>query len=303
MAKNQFQPYSKFAKPFSIGLQLLGNTLPFQPDRKFADYIGQKQALFLEKPNSIFKAELDTIGSQNEALDFVLNTISPDNMQPSSDGPTNDIVICPILGTKYNRIDFKDNPLALASLLVQEDLVLMRKKPSGWNLVAASLCFPSSWNLAEKFGKPLHDIHQPVPGANERLDPMITRIFDNLKTDLPVWRENWSIYADDELRHSTGENSRYKDGEYGKSDEPAFIRREYQTLHRLPESQDILFTIKILVEPLSVLEEQDNPGEIASHLLKQIDALSEAQKAYKGFNQGMSNTRNYLQSLVSASPM
>ena len=279
MAKNQFQPYSKFAKPFSIGLQLLGNTLPFQPDRKFADYIGQKQALFLEKPNSIFKAELDTIGSQNEALDFVLNTISPDNMQPSSDGPTNDIVICPILGTKYNRIDFKDNPLALASLLVQEDLVLMRKKPSGWNLVAASLCFPSSWNLAEKFGKPLHDIH------------------------LPVWRENWSIYADDELRHSTGENSRYKDGEYGKSDEPAFIRREYQTLHRLPESQDILFTIKILVEPLSVLEEQDNPGEIASHLLKQIDALSEAQKAYKGFNQGMSNTRNYLQSLVSASPM
>ena len=177
----------------------------------------------------------------------------------------------------------------------------MRKKPSGWNLVAASLCFPSSWSLAEKFGKPLSDIHRPVPGANDRLDPMIHRIFDNLKPDLPVWRENWSIYADDELRHSTGESTRSDSGEHGKSGEPAFIRREYQTLHRLPDSRDILFTIKILVEPLSFLETQDHPGSIAAELLQQIDAMSEAQKAYKGFNQGMIHTRNYLQTLVKAS--
>ena len=294
MAKNQFQPYSKFAKPFSIGLQLLDDALPFQPDNKFAEYIREKQALFLGKPDNIFMAEPDTTASQNEALDFILNTICPVETQPSSA----EMITCPTLGTKYNRNDFKDNPLALASLLVQEDLVLMRRKSSGWNLVAASLCFPSSWNLAEKFGKPLSDIHQPVPGANERLDPMITRIFDNLKPDLPVWRENWSIYADDELRHSTGENSRYKDGEYGKSNEPAFIRREYQTLHRLPESQDILFTIKILVEPLSVLETQLNSNEIAAELLKQIDAMNETQMRYKGFNQGMSHTRNYLQNLA-----
>ncbi len=300
MAKNRFQPYSNFTKPFTIGLQLLGDVLPFQPDRKFADYIRQKQALFLEKPDSIFMAEPDTLNAQNETLDFILSTISTVDAR-SSAGPTNDIVTCPTLGTDYNRNDFKINPLALASLLVQEDLVLMRKKPSGWNLVAASLCFPSSWNLAEKFGKPLSAIHQPVPGANDRLDPMIHRIFDNLKPELPVWRENWSIYADDELRHSTGESSRYKDGEYGKSDEPSFIRREYQTLHRLPESQDILFTIKILVEPLSVLDAQEHASEIAAELLRQIDAMSEAQKAYKGFNQGMSHTRNYLQSLVNPS--
>ena len=294
MGNNQFQPYSKFAKPFSIGLELLGHALPFQPDSKFPEYISQKQALFEDKPNNINMAEPGTVDSQNEALNFVLNTISPGNTHSSSLG----LITCPTLGTKYNRGDFKDNPLALASLLVQEDLVLMRRKTSGRNLVVASLCFPSSWNLAEKFGKPLSEIHQPVPGANDRLDPMIHRIFDNLKPDLPVWRENWSIYADAELRHSTGESARYRDGEHGKSGETAFIRREYQTLHRLPESQDILFTIKILIEPLSVLEAQEQPAKIAFDLLKQIDAMSEAQKAYKGLNQGMSHTRNYLQSLV-----
>ncbi|TIL96884.1 MAG: DUF3445 domain-containing protein, partial [Mesorhizobium sp.] len=35
-------------------------------------------------------------------------------------------------------------PLARASLLVQEDLILMRRGDSGWRLVAGSLCFPSS---------------------------------------------------------------------------------------------------------------------------------------------------------------
>ena len=78
MAKNEFQPYSKFAKPFSIGLQLLGDVLPFQPDCKFANYIRQKQALFLDKPDKVFLAEPDTVGAQNEALDFILNTISAD---------------------------------------------------------------------------------------------------------------------------------------------------------------------------------------------------------------------------------
>ncbi len=294
MKNAQFQPHGKFVKPFSIGLQLLDDSLLFQPDSKFAEYINQKQALFEVKPDEIFMAESDTIGAQNETLEFILNQIGTKDTQQSSVG----IITCPTLGTKYNRSDFKDNPLALASLLVQEDLVLMRKKTSGWNLVAASLSFPSSWNLAEKFGKPLSKIHQPVPGANDHLDPMISRIFDNLKPELPVWRENWSIYADNELRHSSEENARYSDGEHGKSGESAFIRREYQTLHRLPKSTDILFTIKILVEPLSIIEAQENPGDIAASLLIQIDNMSEAQKRYKGFNQGMTRTHNYLQSLI-----
>jgi hypothetical protein len=45
-------------------------------------------------------------------------------------------------------------PLKAAALLVQEDLILMRKGEDGWRLAAGSLCFPSSWTLTEKFGRP-----------------------------------------------------------------------------------------------------------------------------------------------------
>jgi hypothetical protein len=59
-------------------------------------------------------------------------------------------------------------PLHQAALSVQEDLVLMRKGEAGWRLAAASVCFPSSWNLREKFRRPMHEIHGPVPGFAER---------------------------------------------------------------------------------------------------------------------------------------
>ena len=57
-------------------------------------------------------------------------------------------------------------PLHAASLLVQEDLILMRRGETGWRLAAGSLCFPSSWLLTEKFGKPMQ--RDPRAGAGFR---------------------------------------------------------------------------------------------------------------------------------------
>ena len=44
----------------------------------------------------------------------------------------------------------------------------MRRGEDGWRLAAGSLCFPSSWSLDEKFGRPLQEIHAPVPGFGPR---------------------------------------------------------------------------------------------------------------------------------------
>ncbi|MCC2113984.1 MAG: DUF3445 domain-containing protein, partial [Hyphomicrobiales bacterium] len=93
-------------------------------------------------------------------------------------------------------------PLKLASLCVQEDLCLMRRGEGGWRLAAASVCFPSAWSLKEKFGRPMGEIHTPVPGFAGRMLTVVERIFDNLKPDEPVERHNWSLYGDAELRHT-----------------------------------------------------------------------------------------------------
>ncbi len=294
----KFDAFGRFAKPFSVGLQLLGDNSPILIDEKIGDFLRQKRQLFEECRDEVFMAAADTRDAQQEALELVLRGIK--SAKPSLYKICETEISSPSLGIRYARRDFETCPLALASLLVQEDLVLMRRRQEGWCLVAASLCFPSSWKLAEKFGKPLMQIHKPVPGAATGLDPMIHRIFDNLKPQLPVWRENWSFYADDALRHSAGENEHRHDGAHQANRN--YLRREYQTLHRLPASGDILFTIRILVEPLTIIESQENPAAIAASLLNQIGAMSVDQKPYKGFDRNMDEVETYLRHIANAGP-
>lgn len=273
----QFSPFDQFANPFAIGLQRLDADGPIQIDENIADYLGQKARLFDQCYDEVFQAEADTSKVQNEVLEIILAALATASAGSLKISDGN--ITCPTTGTIYQRQS--EAPLALASRLVQEDLLIMRKKATGWHLVAGSLCFPSSWNLSEKMGKSLFDIHRPVPGINQTLDPLIRRIFDNLKPQLPVWRENWSFYDDDELRHDQSEAQR-SHGNYGKSSsQQIYLRREFQTLHKLTNSGDILFTVKILVMPLSIIETRPEPAAIADVLLSQIDKMTPAQKRYK----------------------
>src|SRR5262249_2194981 len=84
------------------------------------------------------------------------------------------------------------HPLDRAGRLVQEDLCLLRDGI----LVGASLCFPTRWRLAEKLGRPLLEIHAPVPGFADALGDPVARFFARLAPDQGVWRANWGI-ADD----------------------------------------------------------------------------------------------------------
>lgn len=86
-------------------------------------------------------------------------------------------------------------------MLVQEDLCLMRRGPGGWRLAAASVSFPSSWSLRDKFGRTLDALHEPVPGYAGTMAVRMARVFDNLRVGIPVTRMNWSLYGDAHLHH------------------------------------------------------------------------------------------------------
>jgi hypothetical protein len=160
----------------------------------------------------------------------------------------------------------------------------MRRGEAGWRLAAASLCFPSSWALHEKFGKPIHEVHGPVPGfgAGTRNAELIARMFDHLRPEMPVIRWNWSLYGDDRLFHPTTASPETRRFGQGPRAENVFLRAERQTLRRLPQSLDILFTIRIYVDPLEALERHPQAPVIATALVDQLLALSEEQLAYKG---------------------
>ena len=280
-------PYDGSSRLFTIGLKPLELDKWIEVDGHLIDHLAEKRRLYAEIPDKVFVEQDGTRDAQREVRDLIkahLLSTFPETYRQTGAG-------IEVIGAEGSKADiFSDAPLVAASLLVQEDLILMRRDDSGWRLAAGSLCFPSSWLLVEKFGRPLQEIHAPVPGFGPGTRPaeLINRMFDGLQGQA-VERFNWSIQADDALYHplsnveridrATNRPSRFPDGDVNAH---AFIRVERQTLRKLPMSRDILFTIRIHLDPLAVLARHPDRATLAASFAAQLLALDEAQLDYKG---------------------
>lgn len=165
-------------------------------------------------------------------------------------------------------------PIDAAGRLVQEDLCVLVPE-GGWRLVAASVCFPSRWRLADKLGCTVAEIHEPVPGY-EAIAAATDAFFDRLAVDRPMWRTNWTILASPEL---------YQDGTL----EPAMpesvadltMRVERQTLRRLPATGAAVFTIRTHRRTLAELV-ASRPA-LAGDLAATLRNVPPATIRYKGW--------------------
>lgn len=271
-------PYDGSHKLFTIGVKPLDPADWIDVDNQLLNYLDEKDRLAERAYDKIFVAEPGTETAQAEALTLLADYLPerfPDIYQRI--GPQIDI----IPAFRRVRLDTLYPPLLVAGGLVQEDLVIMRRDDTGWRLVAGHLCFPSSWRLHEKFGKALQEIHTPVPdfGRDTRNATIIERMFDNLRPEQPIIRWNWSLHADDALHHP------HSVGQWRFGDEKIdslFFRLERQTLRKLPGSGDILFTIRIYLDPLEAMEQQPNAAELARALIGQLQASTPPQLDYKG---------------------
>ena len=279
-------PYDGSSKLFTIGLKPLDLADWIEVDGRYEAYIAEKQRLYATIPERVFVEEPNTREAQREVFDRLAEHLTAGAPRLFATPAQKALFDTNLAAAR----DGSQAPLRAASLLVQEDLILMRRGEDGWRLVAGSLCFPSSWSLLEKFGRPLHEIHMPVPafGPGTRMAELIYRMFDNLQGQ-GVQRFNWSIQANSDLYHplsnvaridrATNRPSKFPDLEAAAR---AFIRVERQTLRKLPVSGDILFTIRIHLDPLSVLRGHPDGAALAKSFAAQIGALDEAQLDYKG---------------------
>lgn len=182
--------------------------------------------------------------------------------------------------------DDRLHPLDVAARLVPEDLLLLepRRRDNGgaggdfdWYLVAASLCFPAHWVLAEKMNRPLAAIHAPVPDYRERLETPMDRFFTNMKIGPISSRMNWSLQLGDEL--FSPHRSTRKAAVSDLANENMCLRMENQTLRKLPETGLVLFTIRTHMVPM--IRWQSTPGAIAA-LVEMLDQMSKEAQEYKG---------------------
>lgn len=145
-----------------------------------------------------------------------------------------------------------DHPLVRAAVAVVEDLCVLRRESAGWTLVGGVLCFPSSWRLSEKVGRPLLDVHEPVPGYEPVLHDRVESLLDRL-ADRVVWRRNWFLHAHDAWfqpeRHDLDDVVTPD-----RLDDDLWLRSERQTLSGIAGSSDgadwALFTIRVQHVPL-----------------------------------------------------
>ncbi len=133
-------------------------------------------------------------------------------------------------------------PLLTLGRLVQEDLCLMQAAGDQHVLTGAILCFPASWTLAQKIGRPLIGIHDPVEGYAGDLAKRVQRLFDAIRPEQPLMRFNALVYDDPTLHQPRAE--------FVARPRPVhrlYLRSERQCLLRLPQTGAVLFSIHTVI--------------------------------------------------------
>jgi hypothetical protein len=162
------------------------------------------------------------------------------------------------------------DPLELAGRVTTEDWCLVEPGPPP-SLAAAVLCSPNRWRLGEKLGRPITDIHDPVPGYRRRLGPPVDAVLSGRRR--PLWRRNWSIQS------SPSRFQPWADGpEVPKVPEQVWVRSEYETLVPLPSTGWWVFGIQTSVRPLS--DVATRPA-LAARVHAAVAGLDRATAAYK----------------------
>jgi hypothetical protein len=159
----------------------------------------------------------------------------------------------------------------------EPDFLLLKVDGAGSvRLVAAVVCFPSSWALEEKMGHPVEIIHGVVPGLNRTIGAQIQNFLTRLKPGVAWLRSNWGLSRSPELnQHPTRGLPRLNQS---VQIEEVWLRVEDQALVALPRTNGVLFGIRIVTQPLNEVAK----SAVAPRLAHALRTMPEAVCAYKG---------------------
>ncbi len=136
--------------------------------------------------------------------------------------------------------------------LGQQDFCVLTKQGDEHVLQAAALCFPASWRLEDKIGKPMVAIHEPVDNYSGVMAKKVQNMFDLMRPEQPLWRANCLIYSDPDLFQPRPEDIKRQ-----LTGTKRWVRVERQTLRKLPQSGAIVFGIHSSVVPEERMSSDD----------------------------------------------
>ncbi len=240
------------AGPFrmAMGLAALKPEDWLEIDDRYGEEMALRRRLLEERRDEVFAALPESAAGRREVLDLLAEHLPA--RYPAWFTRSGDRLANRLTGESWDLAAPTADPLEIAGRLVQEDLCLLAESAEGPRLVAAALCFPSRWRLADKIGRPLAAIHGPVPLYEERLARPVDRFLSLLKEDKPVVRINWSVQDNPALFQPTGHGRAATDPtiDAENAGDRLVLRVERQTLRRLLPSGTVLFGIRTHIRPL-----------------------------------------------------
>ena len=277
-------PFDGKPHRWTMGLRPLALENWLWLDGRYDKEVALRRELLSQRRDEVFQACPEAQAASTEVLELVLVFLEkkhPERFQRIRE----DKSLAPGQ-TTFEMAVRALHPLELAGRLVQEDLCVMQAVPDDfedareYHLTAAALCFPTRWNLREKIGHPMSEIHDPVPGYREQINAPVKQFMRRLTPEKPMWRINWSLNENSTLfqpgGHGVLEAAPHLTSENAGTE--VFLRLERQTLRRLPMTSAILFTIRILQCPLEELNDSE-----AHQLAQTLRYWPEDLRIYKSF--------------------
>lgn len=194
----------------------------------------------------------------------------------------------------------QDLLLALAANMEEDFLILTKDNPQDPNeeykLRATLNGFPSGFDPAEGFDKPISYIHSQVPQYVSKLKFSMAKFFNRLEpSDLWV-RHNWTVQTH-ALQFSLSkdhENAGEKKIKLTRADlDPdagAFLRVERQILSRLPRLRANFMTVRTYLTPLRQIKDEGLGEEICDG----IDGMPADVSLYKRMEEWGDAVKDYM---------
>ncbi len=204
-------------------------------DDAYAGQMTERARLLAERRADVLWLDPRAQAAASELLSLVLGAL-PEGFLQDERG-----VLCP--DGRRVQPDASD-PLGTLGALVQEDVCLLMKEGTEHVLRGALLCFPASWTLREKAGRPLRAIHGPVEPYDEDIARRVQRLFDGVRVGRPLWRFNALSYENPALYQPRSEAAPRLPP--APADAP-YLRSERQSVLRLPVTGAVVFSIHTFV--------------------------------------------------------
>lgn len=261
----------------AMGLTTVQENAWFEIDLLYVSEMAERRQLLAERHPDVFSILPESDAARAETLDLVvanLTTHFPQWFSRSGDTLHNALT-----DEQWDLASPPCDALELAGRLVQEDLCIVQNDATGPRFTAGILCFPSRWRMHEKIGKPLGMVHGPVPFYAERLANPIDRFMAKVKPGHIASRVNWSVLDDPTLyqpfKRREGFNTAITADNAG---DMLYLRVERQTLRRLPQSDAVLFGIRVHCYPIGA---SITTTDAAARLAESVRALPEEALNYK----------------------